>query len=500
MNSLWLEHKNEKQNFSTLDKNISCDVCIIGAGIFGITCAYYLSKKGFNVVVLDKDNISRKTTGHTTAKITSQHGLFYNYLVNSYDKSFAKDYLEANEKAILNIKKIIDDENINCDFEFQNSYVYTESKQEIDMLKDEVNILNDIGFNANFVTQTSLPFKIEGAVQFKKQAQFHPLKYIYGLCNCIKNIGGQIYIDTLVTDVKKDGNNYICYTKNNIVKSKYVIMASHYPFLNIPGFYFSKMYQSTSYVIGVDIKQKPFSGMYITAKQPTYSFRNAKVQGKEILLVGGMDHKTGYSTDYANTYGKLEEKVRQLYPNADILYRWNTRDCITLDKIPYIGYYSNIMENMYVGTGFNKWGMTSSNVAANIVTDLILGKENKYAYVFDSLRVKPIKNINEMKNMLTQSVNSIVIDKLKNNTINFSNIDLNCGGIIDVNGKKVGIYKDTSGNVYAVNPVCTHLGCLLSWNNIDKTWDCPCHGSRFDFMGKNLYDPAFENLEIYNLD
>lgn len=201
---------------------------------FGISCAYYLSKKGFNVVVLDKDNISCKTTGHTTAKITSQHGLFYNYLTKSYGNSFAKDYLNANEEAISNVKKIIDDENIKCDFEFQNSYVYTTNQQEVQMLKDEVNSLNNIGFNANFVTKTSLPFEIAGAVQFKNQAQFHPLKYIYGLCKCITNNGGQIFTNTLITDVKKSNDIYISYTKNNIIKSKYVIIASHYPFLNIP--------------------------------------------------------------------------------------------------------------------------------------------------------------------------------------------------------------------------------------------------------------------------
>ena len=158
------------------------------------------------------------------------------------------------------------------------------------------------------------------------------------------------------------------------------------------------------------------------------------------------------------------------------------------------------MDNIYVGTGFNKWGMTSSNVAANIIKDMILKKENKYAYVFDSTRIKPIKNRKELKNIIVQSVDSLFIDKIKNSTINFENINNNSGGIVNVNGQKVGIYKDSTGNIFAVNPICTHLGCLLSWNDIDKTWDCPCHGSRFDFMGKNIYDPAFKNLEMYNLD
>ena len=182
------------------------------------------------------------------------------------------------------------------------------------------------------------------------------------------------------------------------------------------------------------------------------------------------------------------------------MYRWNTEDCISLDKIPYIGRYSNITSNIFVATGFKKWGMTSSNVAANIIVDKILGKENKYEYVFDSTRIKPIKNIDEVKNIVVQSTNSLFLDKLKHSNMDFDSIANNSGSIVEINGQKVGIYKDSSGNIYPVKPICTHLGCLLSWNDVDKTWDCPCHGSRFDFMGKNLYNPAFKDLEIYNLE
>lgn len=184
--------------------------------------------------------------------------------------------------------------------------------------------------------------------------------------------------------------------------------------------------------------------MYISATQPTYSFRTANYNGRKILLLGGSSHKTGTESTYENTYGKLENYAKQLYPNCEILFRWDTRDCITLDKIPYIGKFSNTMENIYVGTGFNKWGMTTSNVAANIICDMILGKQNKYAYVFDSTRIKPIKNRTEVKNMITESINSIAIKKLKDSNITFEEIPNNSGGIININNQKVGIYKDTT--------------------------------------------------------
>ena len=220
--------------------------------------------------------------------------------------------------------------------------------------------------------------------------------------------------------------------------------------------------------------------------------------------MGGADHKTSSKIDLSNAYNILEDKVRKYYPDCKVLYKWNTEDCITLDKIPYIGEFSHFMTNMYIGTGFNKWGMTSSNVAANIIVDKILGYENKYEDVFKATRLHPIKNNEELRNMIKESANSLVINKFKvperttENTKddsknitervsdfhkNFSDIENDTGHVFEYNSEKVGIYKDKDGKIFAVKPICTHLGCLLSWNNLDKTWDCPCHGSRFDYMG-----------------
>lgn len=240
MNSLWLSENLINKNFYSSDKNICTDVCIIGAGIFGLTCGYYLAKSGLNVTILEKDNIASKTTGHTTAKITSQHGLFYSYLINTYGEKLAKDYLFANEEAIENIKNIIDTENINCDFERQSNFVYTTDKLDVNKIKNEVNCVNSLGFPANFVTQTGLPFKIAGSIQFKNQAQFNPIKYLKGLTNSIINNNGQIYTNTTVYDVKKDGNNFLTFSTGGIVQSKYVILASHYPFFKLPRHVFLK--------------------------------------------------------------------------------------------------------------------------------------------------------------------------------------------------------------------------------------------------------------------
>lgn len=502
MNSLWLSDNDIFKNIdlnTTLEQDFSTDICIIGAGIFGLTCAYYLTKLGFNVTVLEKSDIASKATGHTTGKITSQHGLFYDYLTNSYGQKFAKDYLDVNEEAIQNIKNIIDEENINCDFKYQNSYVFTTKKSELSLIKNEYNAVSNLGYNCELVTKTGLPFNIVGALCFKNQAEFHPVKYLAGLCKCIIARNGKIYTNSTAVDVKMEDSDYITYVNGHEIKSKYVIIATHYPFINFPGFYFTKMYQSTSYLIAVDTKKTLFKGMHISAGVPTLSFRTALYNNKEILLIGGMDHKTGHPSSYKDTYGKLEDIAKKYYPDSNILFRWNTRDCISLDKLPYIGSFSSSMPNMFVGTGFKKWGMTLSNVAANIIVDKICGNYNKYEYLFKSTRLKPIKNHDEFKNILVQSTNSLLLDKLKRPNMSFDEIENNSGSIIEVNGEKVGIYKDDNGKIYAVKPICTHLGCLLSWNDIDKTWDCPCHGSRFNFDGTNLYDPAFKNLDTYDL-
>ena len=320
-----------------------------------------------------------------------------------------------------------------------------------------------------------------------------------GLARAIVSNGGIIFTKTLVTDVKKLDDGCVTFCNNYNIKSKYVVLASHYPFINFPGLYFSKMYQTSSYAICIETDKKLFEGMYINNEEPVLSFRNVKDNDRKLLIIAGGNHKTGYSPDSDSSYGYecIEKKARELYPNCKILYRWNTRDCITLDKVPYIGEFSRLMPNVYVATGFNKWGMTTSNVSANIITDYIVGNKNKYAEVYDSSRFNPIKNRGELKNMGKQVIQSFVTSRIKIPEESISAIKEDNGAIIKVDGKSVGIYKDKDGKVYAVNPTCTHLGCLLTWNNIDKTWDCPCHGSRFDYTGKNIYDPAFEDLEKY---
>ena len=551
MKSYWLDSIKEENinKYDKLEENIKTDICIIGGGLTGITTAYYLSKYKIRTVLLEKDRICRQASGNSTAKTTSQHGLIYKYLTDSKGENFAKAYYEANEEAIRNIKKIIDDEEIDCDFEYQPAYVYTQRLTDVQKIKEEVEAVNNFGGKAEFVPSSEfelnklknnneqyniknvqsgsqklkinadnivkenisleadkvkesmknvLPIKALAAIKFENQAQFNPYKYANALADICSKSEIKIFENSKVIDVDtEDKEEYYIITLQNgcKVKAKYVVIATKYPIVNIPGFYFMKMYQSTSYAIAMETKEKLFEGMYINSEIPTISLRTAKFGDKNLLIVVGSDHKTGTQVDLSNSYKYLEEIAKNIYPKGKIKYHWNTEDCISLDKIPYIGRFSSVWEHCYVATGFNKWGISTSNIAAKIITDEILGERNEYAETFKSTRLEPIKNIKELGNMVKESVNSLVIKKLEISQEEARQIQNGQGKIVEINGKKIGIYKNENGEIFKVNPVCKHLGCELSWNNLDKTWDCPCHGSRYDYKGNLIYGPSVRGLD-----
>lgn len=453
-------------------------------------------------IIERKENIGIGISGHTTAKITSQHGAIYHYLQNQYGLDFAKKYFLANEEAIFNIENIIKENNIDCGFEKQSSFLYSTSKDEEIKLKNEFDAVSKINKEAKLRTDVKLPLEITSAIEFPNQAMFNPYKYINALADKITKQDGDIFVNTTCYDVDKENDMYVCKTENNNIYAKNVVIATHYPFLNIPGFYFSKIYQSSSYVIAISLEgtkwNKDFDGMYINIEKPIYSFRKVNFNGENLLLLGGGGHKTGEMQEKDIGYNSLIEAVKKWFPDCKIKYKWSANDCISLDKIPYIGEFSSLYPNIYVGTGFNKWGMTSSYVAGKIVSDKILEKENKYEDIFKATRTNFFVNKGEVKNMVTDTLKAQVVDRVKEE--NNSKPEKEEGKIIERNGEKIGVYIDENGKTFAVKPVCTHLGCILSWNKEDKTWDCPCHGSRFDYTGKQIENPAIKDLEQVEFD
>lgn len=476
MKSVWSESCKFRKR-EALNKDIKTDVLVIGAGIAGILTAYMLKQKGRDVVLIDAAEIASGNTKNTTAKITSQHDLIYSKLITEFGEEKARQYAKANELAIKKYKEIIEDKRIECDFEEKPAYVY--SLNEVDVLKEEMEAAKNLGIDAEFVQEVNLPFKIKGAVKFNNQAQFNPLKFLKGISNELV-----IYENTRALEIKE---NLVVTSGGNITANN-IVVATHYPIMNAPGYYFMKMHQERSYVLALE-NTSEIDGMYIDLNKEGYSFRTYN----NLLLLGGISHRTGENEE-GGSYDELRKVAKRLYPKAKEKYYWSAQDCMTIDGIPYIGRYSSETPNIYVATGFNKWGMTSSMVSAMIISDMILEKENDFSEIFSPRRFDLSLSINNIANDLIETAKNFIAQKVYIPSSEIEHIKNGHGGIIEYNGEKVGVYKNKEGKEFFVSTKCTHLGCQLSWNADELTWDCPCHGSRFDYKGRLIGSPATKDL------
>lgn len=432
MNSLW-EQTSKQQKFNQLKQNISTDILIIGGGMAGVLCAYMLDKAGVDYTLVEASEICSGITKNTTAKITSQHGLIYSKLIKEFNLEFAKKYLEINEQAIELYRELC--KNIDCDFEEKDSFVYSLNSRR--KIENELEALEKIGFKAEFADRLPLPFSIEGAVKFSHQAQFNPLKFISAISKDLN-----IYEHTPIRELI----GTVAVTDFGKIKAKKIIVATHFPFFNKHGSYFIKMYQHRSYVIALENAQN-VDGMYIDEEQTGLSLRNCN----NLLLLGGGSHRTGKK---GGNWQELRNFAKEYYPDSKEKYHWATQDCLTLDGVAYIGNYSAKTPNLYVASGFNKWGMTSSMVSAMILCALVQEKENIYADIFSPSRT--ILRPQLVENMFETLVNLLTPTTRR----------------------------------------CPHLGCALKWNKYEHTWDCPCHGSRFEENGKLIDNPATNNLNL----
>lgn len=479
MKSVWDSEVNFKKR-ETLTQDIECDILVIGAGMAGLLTAYLLTKSGKEVVVIDAKGTASGVTKNTTAKITCQHDLIYDSIIKDFGEERARQYAKANELAIQKYKQIIDEENIDCDFERKDAYVYSLDNRK--SLEDEYNAAKKLGIDAELVDEVNLPFKVKGALKFKNQAQFNPLKFLRPISEKLT-----IYENTTALDITEEIS---VVTKDDIkIKANKIIVATHYPFLNTPGYYFMRMHQSRSYVLALENAQD-VNGMYIGIDKIAYSFRNYK----DLLLFGGSSQRTG-ENEKGGAYDELRKAAKELYPNSIEKYHWSAQDCMTLDNIPYIGHYSSKTPDIYVETGFKKWGMTSSMVAAMIISDMILEKENDFSDIFSPGRFDMSSSMKNAANDLIITAKNFIAQRIDIPDESIESIEKGHGGVIEYNGRKTGVYKDNDGRVYTVSTKCAHLGCELQWNADELTWDCPCHGSRYDYKGNWIESPTNKSLD-----
>ena len=474
MESIWSKTCKFKKR-SSLNGDIQTEAAVIGGGMAGILTAYQLQNAGIKTVVLEAQTVGSGQTQNTTAKITSQHGRIYDRLIEEKGKEKAGKYFQANQKAVEEYQRIIDLEQISCDFERISAYVYSQNE---DQLKKEAEAAVSLGASASYVKHIEIPIACAGAVKFENQAQFHPLKFLKALAEKL-----EIYEYTPVKTVEEQ----TIITDKGKVSANYIIFATHYPFLNYPGLYFTRLHQERSYVLALE-QAGSLSGMYIGDGADAYSFRS---YGRYLLL-GGQGHRTGENRE-GEKYEHLRLVAKQYYPQSREIACWSAQDCISGDQIPFIGEYAAGHPGWFVATGFQKWGMTSSMVAATMLRDRICNVDNPYANTFSPSRFSTAEMFQIVQDS-AKAVKGLAKRFFQIPAETAKSLQAGHGGIVECEGEKAGVYKNKQGELFAVDIRCPHLGCQLTWNPDEKTWDCPCHGSRFDYHGNLLEGPAQEGI------
>ena len=496
--SLWLATTPET-DFPKMPKDVTVDVAVIGGGIAGISTAFMLKQAGLTVAVVEAGRVVESVTGNTTAKVTALHSLIYDHLISQFGEDGARQYADAQTAAIEKIASLVEENKISCDFRRAPAYTYTESDEGLDQIKAEVEAATKLGLPASYVETTPLPFPVRGAVKFDSQAQFHPRKYLLALAGKLSGDGHYVFEGTRALDVE-DGDPCRVKTDRGTVTAKSVVITTHFPFKD-PNIYFAAMHPGRSLVLGCRLEGPVPEGMYISTGEDMHSFRsNPAEDGGEIWMVGGEKFKTGQGGDIEGRFKRLEIYARARFDVRSIEYRWATQDNFTVDRVPYIGKLSAGSKNLYVATGFCGWGMTNSHVAAMLITDMIQGRENTWAEVFDPSRFKPVtsardfisENLNVAKEFMADRVETPELDDLRK-------LPAGRGEVVEWKGERVALYKDDQGLVYSCSAKCTHMGCIVHWNGAEKSWDCPCHGSRFNYDGKVIQGPANKDLETREL-
>ena len=483
-------------SYPQLAGDVEVDVALVGAGITGVTAAILLKRAGKTVALLDSKRIVRGATGYTTAKVTSGHGVVYGQLTDAFGEDGARVYAESNQAAIERIAELAG--GIDCDFERKDNYVVAEQAEERGQVEQEAEAMRKLGLPASFVTETPLPYDVAGAVRLENQAQFHPRKYLLGLAETIPGDGSHVFENTRARFVNRaDAGACVVETEVGNVRATDVILATHMPFMD-RGLFFAKAHPHRSYAVAapIDAAKAP-DGMFINAGTPTRSVRTIRDGERLLIQTGGQGHKPGPADeDESERYDVLEAFLREHWPEAgDVEYRWSTQDYMSVDRVPYIGRLSRRSKHVFVATGFNKWGMTSGTVAAELLSHAVLGRENRWADLYDSKRINARAAAGKfVKENTSTGLRFFAQRFARGEKRSPDELKPGEGGILRVSGLKRAVYKDEGGQVHVLSPVCRHLWCYVEWNEAERSWDCPCHGSRYTGEGRVIQGPSVQDL------
>ena len=495
--SVWLA-TSERTDYAALDGGLTVDVAVIGGGIAGVTAAFELVEAGQSVAVLERDRIVEGVTGHTTAKLTSLHGTVYDHLLSEFGEREARQYAAANEAAIDAVESTIDERGIDCGFERTSAYTYVESADATGKLRDEARAARRLDLPATYTDSTPLPFEVAGAVCLDDQAQFHPRKYLLALASAVDGEGGHVFERTRATAVDA-GTPCRVDTDRGSVRAADVVVATHFPIYD-HAFFYGRMSPKRSYVLAVELDSEPPEGLYYRAEEPYFSVRPLPGSDSPRVLVGGENHRTGRGGSTAERYRRLARRARSRFDVASVEHRWSTQDFASVDGVPFVGEHSPGTDHVYLATGFGGWGMTNGTAAGRILADRILGRESPWAEVFRPTRLNVGASARSLIEHNADAAGQFLVDRLDPSAaVDLDEVDPGEAAVVNVRGESVGVSRDADGAYHAVSAVCPHMGCHVEWNDAERSWDCPCHGSRFDPEGRVLDTPAVEDLERYDL-
>jgi glycine/D-amino acid oxidase-like deaminating enzyme/nitrite reductase/ring-hydroxylating ferredoxin subunit len=486
--SLWIETSDGPPR-PPLARDLNVDVAVIGAGITGATSALLLKQGGATVAVLEVGRVCEGTTGYTTAKLTSLHGTAYRELTSNFGAEGARTYAHANEGGLARVASLVSELGIDCDFRRRPNYTYAETRAALSDIEEELEAARDAGLPVTFTDTLDLPFQVEGAVCLADQAEFHPRKYVLALAERIDGDGSYVFERTRAEGVDQ-GPPCRVRANGQTITAGTVIVATGMPILD-RGLYFARETPVRSYVVAVRAASR-LHGMYISSGQPTRSLRTHPTSDGELVLVGGESHKPGTGNPDA-AYERLEEFAREHFDVEQVPYRWATQDYVTADGMPYVGRLWPFSDRILTATGFRKWGLANGTAAAMMLSDRVLGRENAWAGAFDSTRIKPLASARAMLKEGVQDGFHFFADRLRKRA-SADDVAPGEGRVVGSGLAQRAVYRDAGGALHAVSARCTHLGCIVSWNRAERSWDCPCHGSRFDTDGEVLQGPAVKPL------